>query len=285
MRPGTGAGIVSPYNPPGTMPTMRMFRAVLALIGLVLFVLAARPAAADVLVFAAASTTNAITEIGMLAEREGLPRMVASFASSSALAKQIDNGAPADIFVSANVKWMDYLEKKNAIDRRYRVDLLGNYLVLIAPRDGRLAKSAAVGAIGGDYPLLANLADGRLAMGNPDHVPAGIYAKEALVFLGLWPSVEKSLAPAANVRAALALVERGETEAGIVYATDAAIVAGKVAVIGAFPASSHKPIIYPAVILAGRDREEARRAFAFLASAKAAAAFARHGFRPLAAKP
>ena len=267
------------------MPTMRMFRAVLALIGLVLFVLAARPAAADVLVFAAASTTNAITEIGKLAEREGLPRMVASFASSSALAKQIDNGAPADIFVSANVKWMDYLEKKNAIDRRSRVDLLGNSLVLIAPRDGRLAISPPVGAIGGDYPLLANLADGRLAMGNPDHVPAGIYAKEALVFLGLWPSVEKSLAPAANVRAALALVERGETEAGIVYATDAAIVAGKVTVIGAFPASSHKPIIYPAAILAGRDREEARRVFAFLASAKAAAVFARYGFRPLAANP
>jgi len=253
--------------------------------GSALALIVAPPADADVLMFAAASTTNAITEIGELAERQGLPRMVPSFASSAALAKQIDNGAPADVFVSANVRWMDFLDRKNAIDRNSRVDLLGNSLVLIAPKGGRLANMPPVGAIGGDYPLAANLARGRLAVGNPDHVPAGIYARQALESLGLWPSVGNKLAPVANVRAALALVERGEAEAGVVYATDAAIVAGKVVVIGAFPESSHKPIIYPAAILAGRDREEVRRVFAFLASAKAAAVFARYGFRPLAAKP
>ncbi len=241
--------------------------------------------AADVLVFAAASTTNAIVEIGKLAEREGLPRFVASFASSSALARQIDNGAPADIFVSANVRWMDHLDNKNAIDRHSRRDLLGNSLVLIAPKGGRAAKFASVGTIGRDYPLAAILAGGRLAVGNPDHVPVGIYAKEALVSLGLWPSARNRLAPAANVREALTFVQRGEAEAGIVYATDAAVGAGKVTVIGTFPADSHAPIIYPAAIVAGRDRDEVRRLFAFLASAKAAAAFAHHGFTPLAATP
>ncbi len=256
----------------------------MAVAALALTLAAAAPGRADVLVFAAASTTDAITEIGKLAERQGLPRIVPSFASSSALAKQLDNGAPADIFVSANVKWMDFLDNKKAIDRKSRVDLLGNSLVLVAPRGGRLAKSPSAGPIGRDYPLAANLAGGRLALGNPDHVPAGIYAKEALIALGLWTGVADRLAPTANVRAALALVERGEVEAGIVYATDAKVVVKKVAVIGIFPARSHAPIVYPAAIVAGRDREEVRRVFAFIASAEAAAVFARHGFTPLAAK-
>lgn len=268
---------------PARPPTR--LRRITAAAGLALALVAAVPARADVLVFAAASTTNALTEIGRLAEKEGVGRMVASFASSSTLAKQIDNGAPADIYVSANVRWMDYLAGKNAIDRPSRIDLIGNVLVLIAPKGSRPAKTPPAGTIGNDYPLAAGLAGGRLAVGNPDHVPAGLYAKQALTSLGLWPQVADKLAPAANVRAALALVGRGEAGAGIVYATDAAIVAGKVAVIGAFPDSSHKPIIYPAAILAGRDREEVRRVFAFLASAKAAAVFARYGFRPLAAKP
>ncbi|MBI2978007.1 MAG: molybdate ABC transporter substrate-binding protein [Rhodospirillales bacterium] len=241
--------------------------------------------AADVRIFAAASTSNAIIEIGELAKGEGLPRMVSAFASSSALARQIANGAPADIYVSANVRWMEYLDNNGAIDRTSRIDLLGNSLVLIAPKGGRLAAMPVVGVIGRDYSLNARLAGGRLAIGDPAHVPAGIYGKQALISLGLWASVAERLAPAANVRGALVLVERGEAEAGIVYATDAAVVAGKVAVIGTFPASSHEPIIYPAAIVAGRDREDVRRVFAFLASAKAAAVFARHGFMPMAAKP
>lgn len=240
---------------------------------------------ADVLVFAAASTTNAIAEISEMAKQQGLSPMVPAFASSSALARQIANGAPADIYVSANARWMDYLGKTGAIAGGTRVDLLGNSLVLVAPKDGRLAASPAAGIIGNDYPLAASLGNGRLALGDPAHVPAGIYARQALETLGLWASVADRLAPAANVRAALALVERGEAGAGIVYATDAAVVAGKVAVVGTFPVGSHAPIIYPAAIIAGRDRADVRRAFAFLASAKAAAVFARHGFIPLAAKP
>jgi molybdate transport system substrate-binding protein len=241
--------------------------------------------AADVRIFAAASTSNAITEIGELAKGEGLPRLVPAFASSSALARQIANGAPADIFVSANVRWMDYLDNNGAIDRDTRIDLVGNSLVLIAPKGGRLAALPVAGDIGRDYPLDANLGGGRIAIGDPAHVPAGIYGKQALVSLGLWASVADRLAPAANVRGALVLVERGEAEAGIVYGTDAAVVAHKVTVIGAFPASSHEPIIYPAAIVARRDLEEVRRVFAFLTSVKAAAVFARHGFRPMAATP
>lgn len=241
--------------------------------------------AADVRIFAAASTSNAIIEIGELAKGEGLPQMVSAFASSSALARQIANGAPADIYVSANVRWMEYLDSNGAIDRNTRIDLVGNSLVLIAPKGGRLAALPVPGVISRAYPLSARLAGSRLAIGDPAHVPAGIYGKQALVSLGLWASVADRLAPTANVRGALVLVERGEAEAGIVYATDAAVVAGKVMVIGTFPASSHAPIIYPAAIVAGRNREEVQRVFAFLASAKAAAVFARHGFTPMAAKP
>jgi molybdate transport system substrate-binding protein len=265
---------------------VRRRRIAAAATGLILALIAALPArAADVLVFAAASTTNALTEIADMATQQGLVRMVPVFASSSALARQIANGAPADIYVSANVRWMDYLDKNGAIARDTRTDLLGNSLVLVAPKGGRLAASPAAGIIGDDYPLAARLGGGRLALGDPAHVPAGIYARQALEALGLWAAMADRLAPTANVRAALALVERGEADAGVVYATDAAVVASKVAVIGTFPASSHAPIIYPATILAGRDREEVRRVFAFLTSAKAAAVFARHGFTPLAVKP
>jgi molybdate transport system substrate-binding protein len=255
-----------------------------AIAGLALALIASLPARADVLVFAAASTTNAITEIADLATRQGLARMVPAFAASSALARQIANGAPADIYVSANVRWMDYLDKTGVLARDTRVDLVGNSLVLVAPKGGRLAKLPPAGTLGNDYPLAAGLGDGRLALGDPAHVPAGLYAKQALETLGLWTKVSDRLAPAANVRAALALVERGEAGGGVVYATDAAVVAGKVAVIGTFPADSHAPIIYPAAIVAGRDREDVRRVFAFLASAEAAAVFARHGFTLLAAK-
>lgn len=238
---------------------------------------------ADVLVFAAASTTNAVNELARLAASENLPKIVPSFASSSALAKQIANGAPADIFISANVKWMDFLEEKKLIEKRTRVDLIGNRLVLIAPAQGRLANMPLASNLSKDYPLLAHLAGGKLAMGNPGHVPAGLYGKEALTNLGLWNSVEKSVASAANVRAALALVERGEAEAGVVYSTDAAIIARKVKVIGTFPESSHTHIIYPAAVIADRAGSDAQNVYAFLVSRKAAEVFKRHGFKPIAA--
>lgn len=239
--------------------------------------------AADVLVFAAASTTNAVNEIAKLAVSEGLPKIVPSFASSSALAKQIANGAPADIFISANVKWMDFLAEKKLIETRTRVDLVGNRLVLIAPANGRLGKIPPVGELSKDYPLLANLAGGKLAIGNPDHVPAGLYGKEALSSLGLWATVEKNVAAAANVRGALALVERGEADVGVVYSTDATIIASKVTVIGTFPESSHKRIIYPAAVITGRAGYDVQNVYAFLASRKAAEVFQRYGFKPIAA--
>lgn len=239
--------------------------------------------AADILVFAAASTTNAINEIAKVATNQGLAKIVPSYASSSTLAKQIANGAPTDIFVSANVKWMDFLDEKKLIEKRTRVDLIGNRLVLIAPVQGRLAKMLAAGELSKDYPLLANLAGGKLAMGDPAHVPAGLYGKEALTSLGLWEAVGKNVAIAANVRAALTLVERGEAEAGIVYSTDAAIVASKVKVIGTFPESSHKRIIYPTAIIAGRANADTQNVYALLASRRAAEIFQRYGFKPIAA--
>lgn len=249
------------------------------------FMMVAVPAhgQADVLVFAAASTTNAINEIAKIAANEGQPKVVPSFSSSSALAKQIANGAPADIFISANVKWMDFLEERKLIEKRTRVDLVGNRLLLIAPASGRLAEMPPADELSKVYPLAAHLAGGKLAMGNPDHVPAGLYGKEALINLGLWAAVEKNVAAAANVRAALALVERGEAEAGVVYSTDAAIVAKKVKIIGTFPESSHARIIYPAAIIAGRAGSAAQNVYAFLASRKAAEVFKRYGFKPIAA--
>lgn len=237
--------------------------------------------AADVLVFAAASTTNAINEIAKVAASQDLPKIVPSYGSSSTLAKQIVNGAPAHIFVSANAKWLDFLEERKLIEKRTRVDLVGNRLVLIAPAQGRLAKMPATGELSKDYPLLANLAGGKLAMGDPAHVPAGLYGKEALTNLGLWAAVEKSIAAAANVRAALALVERGEAEAGIVYSTDAAIVAKKVKIVGVFPESSHKRIIYPSAIVAGRANADAEKIYALLVSKKAGEIFQRYGFKPI----
>lgn len=239
--------------------------------------------AADALVFAAASTTNAINEIAKVAASQGLPKIVPSYGSSSTLAKQIANGAPAHIFVSANVKWMDFLDEKKLIEKRTRVDLIGNSLVLIAPAQGRLAKMPATGELTKDYPLLANLAGGKLAMGDPAHVPAGLYGKKALANLGLWNPVERSVASTADVRAALVLVERGEAEAGVVYSTDAAILAGKVKVIGTFPESSHERIIYPSAIVAGRASADAEKIYALLVSKKAAEIFQRYGFKPIAA--
>ncbi len=233
--------------------------------------------AENVIVFAAASTTNAINAINALAESQGLGKVVASYGSSSSLAKQILNGAPADIFISADTSWMNYLADRKTIETTTQVDLLGNTLVLIAPAGSSLAQKPPREPMGAGYPLLGALAGGKLAMGDPDYVPAGIYGKQALTALGLWRSVEKHVVRGADVRGALAHVERGEATAGIVYATDAAI-SRKVKIIAAFPADSHPKILYPAVIVAGRGRPEVRRYFVFLRSAAAATIFAQHGF-------
>ena len=227
----------------------------------------------EVTVFAAASTTNAITDINRLYDEKGLGKITVSFAASSTLAKQIDNGAPADVYISANVKWMDYLVERDLIEPTTRRDLLSNRIVLIAPTGSRLGEVN----IAKGFALAALLDKGRLSLGDPEHVPAGIYGKKALISLGVWDSVKDKLAPAKDVRSALVLVERDEAPIGLVYATDAAITS-KVRVIGRFPIDSHPPITYPVAAIKGHDNEAARRYLDFLSSPEAATIFTRYGF-------
>lgn len=231
-------------------------------------------AIAQTIVFAAASTTEAVTEIGAAFAAKKLGTIVPSFDSSSTLAKQIENGAPAGVFLSADEQWMDYLDKKNLIAPGTRSDVLGNALVLIAPKADKPARIE----IGPGFPLVKMLGDGRLSVGDPAHVPAGIYAKAALEALGVWGDVKDRLAAAENVRAALAFVERGETPLGIVYSTDAAASA-KVSVVGVFPEDSHPRICYPVGLVAGHDTPEARAFLEFLKGPEARAIFAKYGFQ------
>ena len=226
-----------------------------------------------VTVFAAASTTNAMSDIGQRYTAQENDKIRFSFASSSTLAKQIDNGAPADIYVSANVKWMDYLINKRMILPNSRVDLLGNRIVLIVPSQSALKHID----IKLDFPLASYLGDGRLAMGDPDHVPAGIYGKEALKRLNVWQQVRNKVAGMKDVRAALMMVERGEVPLGLVYSTDAAI-SSKVRIVGVFPPETHSPIIYPVAIVANHGRSSVERFMAFLKSTAARTVFEKYGF-------
>lgn len=225
-----------------------------------------------VTIFAAASTTDAVNEIAEAYAAETGRSIRPVVASSSTLARQIAEGAPADIYLSANVAWMDHLEARGLLAPGTRQPLLSNRLVLIAPADSPLRLRLSP-----DLPLRELLGDSRLAVGDPAHVPAGIYARQALEALGLWDQVADRLAQAANVRAALALVDRGEVAAGIVYETDAAI-APRVRVVDAFPDEVTPPIIYPLAVVAGRDGPAVRAAYDFLRSETAAAIFSRHGF-------
>lgn len=234
---------------------------------------AAAARAEDVVVFAAASTTNALTEIGQMFTAKTKIGVKSSFASSSTLAKQIEQGAPAQIFVSADQKWADYLDGKKLLAPGTRTDLLGNSLVLISPADSKAPDLK----IEQGFDLVAALQGGRLSVGDPDHVPAGIYAKEALTNLGVWNVLEPRLARQNDVRSALALVERGETPFGIVYSTDASVSKG-VKVVGTFPASSHQPVTYPVALVAGQDSPAAKDFFAFMKSADAKAVFKKYGF-------
>lgn len=218
-------------------------------------------------VLAAASLQEALSEVAEAWAGQGHPPPVLSFAGTSALARQVEQGAPADLFVSADEEWMDALERQGLLRSGTRADLLSNRLVLIAP-----VASRATG--------LADLGEGRLALADPDAVPAGRYARSALEYLGTWGSVSARIAPAENVRAALALVERGEAPLGIVYATDA-LASDKVRVVEALPAASHPPIRYPLAILAASAHPDAAALRAFLTSPEAAEIFARHGFGPV----
>ncbi|MCC7462531.1 MAG: molybdate ABC transporter substrate-binding protein [Gammaproteobacteria bacterium] len=223
------------------------------------------------LVFAAASLTDVLQELGPAWQQQSGRAVKFSFAASSALARQVESGGRADVFVSADTDWMDYLQARNLIDTATRVNLLGNRLVLIAPAGSTLQLKIAPG-----FPLAGALGGGRLSSGDPDSVPVGKYAKSALTSLGVWNSVADRLVRADSVRTALLFVERGEAPLGIVYATDAAI-DPRVRVVGTFPAATHLPIVYPAARLAGGDA--AATAFiTFLHTPAARSVFERYGF-------
>ncbi len=229
--------------------------------------------AAELTVFAAASLTNAYEDIGKLYRAKSQRAVRFSFAASSTLAKQIESGAPANIFASADEQWMDYLAARKLIAPDTRVAILRNRLVLVTPLD----RTTPVD-IRPRFDLKALLgANGRLATGDPAHVPVGRYAQQALTKLGVWAIAEPRLVRSDSVRAALALVERGEAPAGIVYATDAAV-APKVRVAGVFPENSHEPIVYPMAIVAGQETADAKAFFAFLQSDDARAIYEKYGF-------
>lgn len=233
-------------------------------------------AAENITVFAAASLTNALQDIANQYQQGKEVKIVSSFASSSTLARQIEQGAPADIFISADQQWMDYAAQKNSVDEASRYTLLGNDLVLVAPKEAKpqpvtLSKST-------DWKSL--LKGQRLSVGDPDHVPAGIYAKEALQKLDAWRALEPVLARGNSVRAALALVERNETPYGIVYGSDA-VASSKVTVVGVFPADSHKPVEYPMATVKGHASPSVTAFYNYLKGPEAAAVFKHYGFTPL----
>ncbi len=245
-------------------------------------ILAGAARAEPLTMFGAASLTDALTEAGRAYEAQGGTAIRFAFAATSTLARQIEAGAPAQLFAAANERWMDYLAERGLIVDGSLVNPIGNDLVLVAPADSPLAGMT----LSRNTDLAGLLGpDGRLAVGDPDHVPAGIYAQAALQGLGLWDRLEARLARADNVRSALALVARGEAPLGIVYATDAAI-APEVKVLARFPRDSHPPIRYPFALVrdwGGADAGDLRpaRAFlAFLTGPAGLAIFERHGFRP-----
>ena len=234
----------------------------------------AKAAEADITVFAAASTTNALTEIAEIYEAEKKVKTAISFASSSTLAKQIESGAPADVFISANQEWMDYLEEKDLLASGTRTDLLGNRIVFIVPA----ASSVQSLTVSPQLDLAALLGkDGLLSVGDPAHVPVGTYAKAALEGLKLWAQVENRIAPAKDVRAGLVLVEREESPLGIVYASDA-VISDKVRVVGVFPTDSHPNIDYPAAVVKSSKNQAAPDFIKFLSTPQAKEIWAKYGF-------
>jgi len=226
------------------------------------------------LVLAAASLQESLTAAADAWAAQKHPKPVLSFAASSALARQIDAGAPADIFISADEPWMDDVQKHGLVKPGTRVSFLANQLVLVAP-----AAHAQKIAVKPGFPLARALGEGRLAMADPDSVPAGKYGKAALTALGVWPQVEGKVARAENVRAALALVERGEAPYGIVYATDAYASKG-VKIVGVFPENSHPPVTYPIAVLKTATSLDAEGFRRFLLSSAGRGVFKRYGFVP-----
>ncbi|VVE30942.1 Putative molybdate-binding periplasmic ABC transporter [Pandoraea communis] len=223
-------------------------------------------------VFAAASMKDALDDLSAAYTKETGKKPVLVYGASSTLARQIEKGAPADVFISADQDWMDYAQKHDLIDTSTRRNLLGNELVLIAPATTTGDIDLKPGA-----DLDAKLGDGRLAMGDPAHVPAGLYGKAALEKLGIWSKVQGRVAAADNVRNALLLVARGEAPYGIVYKTDANA-EKRVRIAGTFPADSHAPIVYPVAVTKQANRADADPFYKFLQTPTAQATFRRFGF-------
>jgi molybdate transport system substrate-binding protein len=226
----------------------------------------------NVVLFAAASLKDALDEIDKQYQVDTDKHLITSLAASSMLAKQIEVGAPADVFISADLDWMDYLAQRNLIKPETRKNLVGNELVLIAPKD-----SAIETKIEPNFPLAALLAGGRLAMADTNAVPAGKYGRAALEKLGVWEAVSGQIAQAENVRAALALVARKEAPLGIVYRTDAAAEPG-VKIVAVFPADTHPPIIYPIAVTARSTNPDSVGLVMYLLSPKVAPLFEKQGF-------
>lgn len=248
-------------------------------LGLAVAFAAAPAMAADVIVYAASSTTDALGEVGKAYEKASGNEIRFSFASSSTLAKQIMAGAPAEIYVSANVGWMDQVQKDGEILDDSRKTFVANQLALVAPTNSEIDQvdihpGFALAALLGD--------DAKLAIANPEHVPAGIYGKESLQSLGVWDAVKNRLVRGSNVRVTLNYVANGGIALGIVYSTDAAV-ADDVKIVGIFPADSHSPIVYTTALTknVGKDNQAARAFFAFMASDQADAIMRSYGFKVL----
>jgi molybdate transport system substrate-binding protein len=226
----------------------------------------------DVLVFAAASLKNALDDANAEYLRQTGRKVVVSYGASPTLARQIEAAAPADVFISADLDWMNYVAERKLIKPETRVNLLGNRLVLVAPAGAQRDVTIAQG-----FPLASMLGHGRLAMAEPDAVPAGKYGKAALEHLGVWSAVQGRLARAENVRAALALVSRAEAPFGVVYQTDAAA-DPKVKIVGFFPEDTHPPIVYPLAAVATSTAPTTGAYLAFLRSPAARPFFEKQGF-------
>ena len=229
------------------------------------------PKRPEILVFAAASLSNVLGDLSTDWQKTSGVTVKLSFAASSVLARQIEAGGKADVFISADQEWMDYLQSRGLIEVPTRRNLVGNRLVLIAPADSKIELKIAPG-----FPLAAALGAGRLATGDPDTVPVGRYARSALTSLGLWDQVQDRLVRADNVRSAMMFVARGEVPLGIVYTTDA-LVDQKVRIVDTFPATTHAPITYPAAVVQGA-RREANPFVVFLGSAGARDTWKKFGF-------
>lgn len=254
------------------LPPVRLAPMLLRLVIAAVAIVPLAAKADDVLVFAAASLKPSLDKIIASPEVSAIGNVKASYAASSQLARQIEAGAPADLFIPADQDWMNYVAERKLIVAESRADLLGNALVLVAPTDSKVRLAIAPG-----FDLAGALGDGKLALGEPNSVPAGKYAKAALTRLGVWDKVDAHVVAADNVRAALNFVARGEAALGIVYRSDA-VSEPAVRVVGTFPTGSHAPIVYPAALIAGRDSAAAHRFLALLRTAREQAIFREYGF-------